>query len=124
MSVINRSGQGGNAGALAPAIQAYVAATNAGDGSQAAAIFAPQAQVFDECEHRVGAREIARWMADHGGRQGCRLEIVGVQQRTGKVLLDSLARGDFAGSPQSLRHVFRLDEQGRIARLDISRGGA
>jgi hypothetical protein len=55
------------------------------------------------------------------GKGACRLEILGVQQRTGKVLLDSRVCGDFPGSPQALRHTFRLDAQGRIERLDISR---
>ncbi|WP_409297957.1 nuclear transport factor 2 family protein [Pseudomonas sp. KCJK8993] len=119
MSVINRSEHrhrpGG--GPLAPAIEAFVAATHSGDCSRITSIFAPQAQVFDEREHRVGPGEIARWMADNPGR----LRIVAVQQRTGKILLDSLLYGDFPGGPQSLRHVFRLDDQGRIARMDISR---
>ncbi|MGE8312699.1 MAG: nuclear transport factor 2 family protein, partial [Pseudomonas protegens] len=62
----------------------------------------------------------ARWM-DASHRQRPRLQILGVQQRTGKVLLDSRVCGDFPGSPQALRHTFRLDAQGRIERLDISR---
>ncbi|MGC5698666.1 nuclear transport factor 2 family protein [Pseudomonas sp. NFXW11] len=105
---------------LAPAIMAYVAATNAGDSSRAASIFSAQAQVFDEREHRVGPEAIARWMDDTGRRYRPRLEILGVQQRTGKVLLDNLISGDFPGSPQALRYTFRLDPQGKIERLDIS----
>ncbi|MDP9509734.1 nuclear transport factor 2 family protein [Pseudomonas protegens] len=104
---------------LAPAIRAYVMAANTGDSS-VAAIFAAEAQVFDEREHRVGPQEIARWM-DASHRVRPRLQILGVQQRTGKVLLDSLVCGDFSDSPQTLRYTFRLDPQGRIARLDISR---
>ncbi|NBF02079.1 nuclear transport factor 2 family protein [Pseudomonas sp. Fl5BN2] len=106
---------------LAPAIIAYVAATNTGDSSVVASIFADQAQLFDEREYRVGPQEIARWMDDTRSRLRPRLEIVGVQQRTGKVLLDNLISGDFPGSPQALRYTFRLDAQGKIARLDISR---
>ncbi|MCD9573208.1 nuclear transport factor 2 family protein [Pseudomonas protegens] len=102
---------------LAPAIAAYVTAINSGDSAVVASIFADRAQVFDEREHCVGAQQIARWM----GKGACRLEILGVQQRTGKVLLDSRVCGDFPGSPQALRHTFRLDAQGRIERLDISR---
>ncbi|ROL77065.1 ketosteroid isomerase [Pseudomonas protegens] len=105
---------------LAPAIRAYVVAANTGDSSAAAAIFAAEAQVFDEREHRVGPQEIARWM-DASHRQRPRLQILGVQQRTGKVLLDSLVCGDCSDSSQALRYTFRLDPQGRIARLDISR---
>jgi hypothetical protein len=43
-----------------------------------------------------------------------------VQQRTGKVLVQNLISGTFPGSPLELRYTFRLDEQGKISRLDIS----
>ncbi|MCE4052710.1 nuclear transport factor 2 family protein [Pseudomonas sp. Au-Pse12] len=102
---------------LAPAIVAYVTAVNSGDSTVVASIFAARAQVFDEREHCVGPQQIARWM----GAGARRLEVLGVQQRTGKILLDSRVCGDFPGSPQALRHTFRLDDQGRIERLDISR---
>ncbi|AZC26805.1 MULTISPECIES: nuclear transport factor 2 family protein [Pseudomonas] len=124
MSAINQSGHSEHPVAkvlLAPAIVAYIAATNSGDSSRAAAIFAPKAQVFDEREYRVGPQDIARWMDDSHRHRRCRLEVVAVQQRPDKVLLDGRICGDFPGSPQSLRQVFRLDEQGLIARLDISR---
>ena len=40
--------------------------------------------------------------------------------RTGKVLVQGLISGTFPGSPLELRYTFRLNEQGKIARLDIS----
>lgn len=42
------------------------------------------------------------------------------QHRTGKVLVHNLISGTFPGSPLELRYTFRLDEQGKISRLDIS----
>ncbi|MDP9032187.1 MAG: nuclear transport factor 2 family protein, partial [Pseudomonadota bacterium] len=43
-----------------------------------------------------------------------------VQHRTGKVLVSNLITGSFPGSPLELRYTFRLNEHGKIARLDIS----
>jgi hypothetical protein len=36
------------------------------------------------------------------------------------VLVHNLISGTFPGSPLELRYMFRLNEQGKIARLDIS----
>ncbi|OLF54131.1 nuclear transport factor 2 family protein [Pseudomonas chlororaphis] len=105
---------------LAPAIIAYLAAANGRDSSSVASFFAADAQVFDEGQHQAGAQAIARWMDDTGRRYQPRLEVLKVQQRTGKVLVDNLISGSFPGSPLELRYVFRLDEQGKITRLDIS----
>ncbi|QQZ44674.1 nuclear transport factor 2 family protein [Pseudomonas sp. SK3(2021)] len=105
---------------LAPAIAAYLAATNGRDSSAVASFFAEDAQVFDEGQHQTGTRAIAQWMEDTARRYQPRLEVLKVQQRTGKVLVDNLISGSFPGSPLALRYVFRLDEQGKIARLDIS----
>lgn len=105
---------------LAPAIAAYIAAANAGDCSAVTRFFAEDANVFDEGQHRVGARDIAQWMEDTGRRYQPRVEVLEVQQRTGKVLVDNLISGSFPGSPLALRYVFRLNEQGKIVRLDIS----
>jgi hypothetical protein len=46
--------------------------------------------------------------------------VLDVQLRTGKVLVHNLISGTFPGSPLELRYMFRLNEQGKIARLDIS----
>ena len=105
---------------LAPAIAAYIAAANAGDTSAVPHFFADDANVFDEGGHQVGTAAIARWMEDTGRRYQPRVEVLDVQQRTGKVLVSNLITGSFPGSPLQLRYTFRLNEQGKISRLDIS----
>ncbi|MBD9585926.1 nuclear transport factor 2 family protein [Pseudomonas sp. PDM03] len=108
------------ASALAPAIAAYIAAANARDTSTVASFFAEDANVFDEGQHRIGTQAIAQWMQDTARRYQPKVEVLDVQQRTGKVLVHNLISGTFPGSPLELRYMFRLDEQGKIARLDIS----
>ncbi|NWA81448.1 MULTISPECIES: nuclear transport factor 2 family protein [Pseudomonas] len=105
---------------LAPAIVAYIAATNTRDTSAIAHCFADDANVFDEGEHQVGIAAIARWMEDTGRRYQPRVEVLNVQHRTGKVLVSNGVSGNFPGSPLELRYTFRLNEQGKISRLDIS----
>jgi len=105
---------------LAPAIAAYIAAANARDSTRVASFFAEDANVFDEGEHRVGTQAIAQWMQDTAQRYQPRVEVLDVQLRTGKVLVHNLISGTFPGSPLELRYTFRLNEQGKIARLDIS----
>lgn len=106
--------------ALAPAIAAYIAASNTGDTSAIAQCFADDANVFDEGEHQVGPAAIARWVEDTGRRYQPRVEVINVQHRTGKVLVSNRVSGNFPGSPLELRYTFRLNEQGKISRLDIS----
>ena len=108
------------ASALAPAIAAYIAAANTGDTSRVASFFAEDANVFDEGQHRIGTQAIAQWMQDTGRRYQPKVEVLDVQQCTGKVLVHNLISGTFPGSPLELRYMFRLNEQGKIARLDIS----
>ncbi|AEA69435.1 MULTISPECIES: nuclear transport factor 2 family protein [Pseudomonas] len=105
---------------LAPAIAGYIAAANARDSSAVTRFFAEDANVFDEGQHRVGTQAIAQWMEDTAQRFQPRVEVLNVQQRTGKVLVQNLISGTFPGSPLELRYTFRLDEQGKISRLDIS----
>ncbi|MGR3885829.1 nuclear transport factor 2 family protein [Pseudomonas sp. 1152_12] len=105
---------------LAPAIVAYIAATNTCDTSAIARCFADDANVFDEGEHQVGTTAIARWIEDTGRRYQPRVEVLNVQLRTGKVLVSNVVSGNFPGSPLELRYTFRLNEQGKISRLDIS----
>lgn len=105
---------------LAPAIVAYLAATNSDDTSTVADCFADDAHVFDEGEHQVGPAAIARWMENTGRRYEPRVEVLNVQHRTGKVLVSNSVSGNFPGSPLALRYTFRLNEQGKISRLDIS----
>jgi len=105
---------------LAPAIAGYIAAANARDSSAVTRFFAEDANVFDEGQHRVGTQAIAQWMEDTAQRFQPRVEVLNVQQRTGKVLVQNLISGTFPGSPLELRYTFRLDAQGKISRLDIS----
>ncbi|KHK64691.1 MULTISPECIES: nuclear transport factor 2 family protein [Pseudomonas] len=105
---------------LAPAIAGYIAAANARDSSAVTRFFAEDANVFDEGNHRVGTQAIAQWMEDTAQRYQPRVQVLNVQQRTGKVLVHNLISGTFPGSPLELRYTFRLDEQGKISRLDIS----
>jgi ketosteroid isomerase-like protein len=109
-----------SAASLAPSIAAYIAAANARDTSRVGSFFAEDANVFDEGQHRIGTQSIAQWMEDTAQRYQPRVEVLDVQQRTGKVLVQGLISGTFPGSPLELRYMFRLNEQGKIARLDIS----
>ncbi|MFL1501812.1 nuclear transport factor 2 family protein [Pseudomonas sp. O64] len=105
---------------LAPAIVAYITATNTRDISSVSDWFAEDANVFDEGEHQAGSAAIARWMEDTGRRYQPRVEVLNVQHRTGKVLVSNVVSGNFPGSPLELRYTFRLNGQGKISRLDIS----
>lgn len=105
---------------LAPAIATYIEATNSRDTSAVAQCFAEDANVFDEGQHQVGTAAIARWMEDTAQRYQPRFEVLKVQHRTGKVLVSNVVTGNFPGSPLELRYTFRLNEQGKISRLDIS----
>lgn len=105
---------------LAPAIATYIEATNSRDTSAVAQCFAEDANVFDEGQHQVGTAAIARWMEDTAQRYQPRVEVLKVQHRTGKVLVSNVVTGNFPGSPLELRYTFRLNEQGKISRLDIS----
>ena len=105
---------------LAPAIVAYLEAANARDTSAVAHCFADDANVFDEGQHQVGTAAIARWMEDTARRYQPRVEVLEVHHRTGKVLVSNVVSGNFPGSPLELRYTFRLNEQGKISRLDIS----
>ncbi|WP_339499922.1 nuclear transport factor 2 family protein [Pseudomonas canadensis] len=105
---------------LAPAIVAYLEAANARDTSAVAHCFADDANVFDEGQHQVGTAAIARWMEDTARRYQPRVDVLKVQHRTGKVLVSNVVSGNFPGSPLELRYTFRLNEQGKISRLDIS----
>lgn len=105
---------------LAPAIVAYITATNTRDTSSVSDWFAEDANVFDEGEHQAGSAAIARWMEDTGRRYQPRVEVLNVQHRTGKVLVSNVVSGNFPGSPLELRYTFRLNGQGKISRLDIS----
>ena len=84
---------------LAPAIVAYIAATNTRNTSTIAECFADDANVFEEGEHQVGTAAIARWMEDTGRRYQPRVEVLNVQHRTGKVLVSNVVSGNFPGSP-------------------------
>lgn len=75
---------------LAPAIAGYIAAANARDSSAVTRFFAEDANVFDEGQHRVGTQAIAQWMEDTAQRFQPRVEVLNVQQRTGKVLVQNL----------------------------------
>ncbi|MDN6864424.1 MULTISPECIES: nuclear transport factor 2 family protein [Pseudomonas] len=105
---------------LAPAIATYIEAINSRDISVVAQCFAEDANVFDEGQHQVGTAAIARWMEDTAQRYQPRVEVLKVQHRTGKVLVSNVVTGNFPGSPLELRYTFRLNEQGKISRLDIS----
>lgn len=105
---------------LALAIATYIEATNSRDISVVAQCFAEDANVFDEGQHQVGTAAIARWMEDTAQRYQPRVEVLKVQHRTGKVLVSNVVTGNFPGSPLELRYTFRLNEQGKISRLDIS----
>ena len=104
---------------LAPAIAAYIAATNACDTSAVAHCFADDANVFDEGAHQVGTAAIARWMEDTAQRYQPRVEVLNVQHRTGKVLVSNVVSGNFPGSPLALRFAFTLAGD-RIETLEIS----
>src|SRR3546814_20679074 len=105
---------------MSVAVAACSASAKYRDSSGVKRFFAEDANVFDEGQHRVGNQAIAQMMEDTARRFQPRVEVLNVQQRTGKVLVHNLISGTFPGSPLELRYTFRLDEQGKISRLDIT----
>ena len=67
-----------------------------------ASFFAEDANVFDEGQHQVGPQAIAQWMQDTAQRYQPRVEVLDVQQRTGKVLVHGLISRNVSRQPGAI----------------------
>lgn len=97
----------------------YIAAANAGDVDAVAANFSEDAVVRDEQQSRRGIAAIRQWATEVGKKYRPTVEVLEVEQTTGKTILKGRVSGDFPGSPIDLRYVFTLTG-GKIERLEIS----
>jgi ketosteroid isomerase-like protein len=103
---------------LPHAIASYIDAANAGDGKRLAAGFTPDASVFDEGHVRRGREEIAAWAGDTAKRYQSVIDPVALTEAGDEVQLRATVRGNFPGSPITLRFHFQL-QSGHIQSLEI-----
>jgi len=104
---------------LPQAIQTYIAAANEQDSERLASCFDADATVLDEGHLRRGRDEIAAWARDTGMRYNATIEAAGLEQTAdGAHTLQATVRGQFPGSPISLKFHFVLDAHG-IRSLEI-----
>lgn len=99
-------------------IAAYVEASNAQDGDRVAACFDIDATVHDEGAVRRGTAEIAAWARESAERYGAIMEPQSLDEADGQYSLQATVRGNFPGSPVTLRFAFELASD-RIRSLEI-----
>ncbi|RYG44906.1 nuclear transport factor 2 family protein [bacterium] len=101
-------------------IENYLRHSEGGDIEKAAATFAPEATVFDEGEDTevVGREAIHHWMTEYTSKYKTTLEVVGLIEKDGEVVLTTLVSGNFPGSPAEFEYRFALHD-GLISRLTI-----
>jgi ketosteroid isomerase-like protein len=99
-------------------IAAYVDASNDQDGARVAACFLPDATVRDEGAVRRGTAEIAAWARESAERYGATMEPQSLDAADGQCRLHATVRGNFPGSPVTLRFAFELAAD-RIRSLEI-----
>jgi ketosteroid isomerase-like protein len=100
-------------------VATYFAAVNARDVRPFTAALAEDAIVEDEHREHHGPEEIGRWLEDAIGRYNFTVEPTHVAKGGGATTVTAIVAGDFAGSPVTLRHQFRLAGQ-KIVRLKIA----
>jgi hypothetical protein len=105
---------------LPETIENYLRYTADGALKEAAAVFAPEATVSDEGEDTevVGREAIYHWMTEYTSKYKTTLEVVGMVEEDGEVVLTTLVSGNFDGSPAEFVYRFTLRD-GLIDRLVI-----
>lgn len=101
-------------------IETYLRSTANGDLKEAAAAFAPEATVVDEGEDTkvVGREAIYRWLIEVAAQYTTTVEVVGLAEKDGEVVLTTLVSGNFDGSPAEFVYRFVLRD-GLIDQLVI-----
>ena len=99
-------------------IQRYFESETAANLEALAACFTPQATVLDEGRTYRGRAEIRQWMAEAKAKYQHSVTPLEAQARDGRTVVSATVAGNFAGSPVTLAHAFRL-RGGRIAALEI-----
>jgi hypothetical protein len=87
---------------------------------EAVATFTPEATLFDQGEDTkaVGREAIHNWMTDYMSKYKTTLEVVGMIEEVGKVVVTTLVSGNFPGSPAEFVYRFVLRD-GLIDQLVI-----
>ncbi len=99
-------------------IAEYIDATNAQDPKRIAASFHVHAVVHDEGHMWRGRGDIEAWARDSAARYQSVIEPLGLDASDGRHTLRAIVRGNFPGSPITLRFDFRL-QSGGIDSLEI-----
>lgn len=105
-------------GTLPEAIESYYAAEERTDADALARCFAPDGEVRDEGQARIGRAAIAAWMNDAKRRYRHRTEVVGVTGGGDAYDVTVRVSGAFPNSPVILTQRFRL-AGGAIRSLEI-----
>lgn len=101
-------------------IENYLRHTADGALKEAAATFTSEATVFDQGEDTtvVGREAIYHWMTEVASQYTTTLEVIGMVDEEGEVVLTTLVSGNFDGSPAEFVYRFVLRED-LIERLVI-----
>jgi nuclear transport factor 2 (NTF2) superfamily protein len=99
-------------------IKGYIEAANAQAPQRVAACFTPDATVADERTLHRGRDEIEAWAHETGARYQAIIEPIHLREAAGRHRLQAKVRGNFPGSPITLRFDFRLVSAG-IESLEI-----
>lgn len=104
---------------LPGAAQGFVDGWQGRDADKVAALFADDAVVSDEGRTHRGIAEIRRWIDESIDLFTTTLTFRGAREVGDMVGASYRLEGDFPGGVVDLEYQFRLDEQGRIRRLDF-----
>jgi hypothetical protein len=104
---------------LTEPIASYIAAANTQDIEAVTACFTNEAVVHDEKQDRQGIAAIRKWAEEIGAKYRPTVEVLGVTQIAGRIVLTGRVSGNFASSPLDLRYTFTLSGK-KIQRLEIA----
>lgn len=106
--------------ALPGVIREYLTVHNAGQGSAAAALMTPDAQVTDDGRTHAGLPEIERWLDRAASEYTYTTTYIGAERHSPEQwTITQRLDGDFPGGTVELRYAFTLDGD-LISRLVIA----
>jgi hypothetical protein len=100
-------------------VAAYVEGANAQDVDAVVACFAEDAVVSDEGRDRQGLAAIREWATEVIGKYQPLVEVIDLEEASGRTIFTGRVSGNFPGSPVDLRYVFAVRGD-KIVRLEIS----
>jgi hypothetical protein len=103
---------------LAQPVADYIAAANAHDIDAVTACFSRTAVVYDERRERRGIAAIREWAVEVTEKYRPSVEVLGVEERDGRIVVKARVSGNFPGSPIELLYAFTVTG-GKIVRLEI-----